>query len=413
MSVVDTSSVPSMRPRIFLGIAVVLLLVLLAVLVGMFYNLIKPTGLPGGTQGIDGMVWVRSMYGFGPTQDEQLRQPSSVAIAPNGDVYATDPMRARIMIFRADGTFRRLLHTGAGGTEEGQFIRPESIDIDESGDVYIADSWAGKIIVFDAEGGYSREWPVETQARGVHVSDGKVYVLDVGKVLVFDSQGEELGAFGSRGPAPGQIDAYQGVVQNNGVVYVAESFNKRLQAFDESGTVLWTVPDGTAARPGPRASATRTPSASASDAAPGHRWDLPQDLTVDARNRLVVVDAFQFEIAVVDPKTGKVQARYGEYGREEGQFFYPTSIDYDPVRDWFAVADTNNGRIQIVRIPDSANPGAATAWRAASSPFRYLAVPGLLFFMALGLGAWSARKLWRAGDDADPIGSSLAEDSDR
>lgn len=405
---------PSLRPRLFLGVAVVLLLILLAVLVGVFYNLIKPTGLPGGTQGIDGMVWVRSMYGFGPTQDEQLRQPSSVAIAPNGDVYATDPMRARIMIFRADGTFRRLLHTGAGGTEEGQFIRPESIDIDENGDIYVADSWAGKVIVFDAEGSYSREWPVETQARGVHVSDGKVYVLDVGKVLVFDTQGEELGSFGTRGPAPGQIDAYQGVVQKNGVVYVAESFNKRLQAFDESGTVLWTVPDGVAARPGPRASATRTPSASASDAVPGHRWDLPQDITVDARNRLVVVDAFQFEIAVVDPKTGKVQARYGEYGREEGQFFYPTSIDYDPVRDWFAVADTNNGRIQIVRIPDSANPGAATAWRAASSPFRYLAVPGVLLFVALGLGAWAARKLWRAGDDQNHlIESSLADNSDR
>ena len=411
MSAVEPSS-SSLRPRIFLGTAVVLLLVLLAVLVVMFYNLIKPTGMPGGTQGIDGMVWVRSMYGFGPTQDEQLRQPSSVAIAPNGDVYATDPMRARIMIFRADGTFRRLLHTGAGGTEEGQFIRPESIDIDDTGDVYIADSWAGKIIVFDAEGTYSREWPIETQARGVHVSDGKVFVLDVGKVLVFDTRGEELGAFGSRGPAPGQIDAYQGVVQKNGVVYVAESFNKRLQAFDESGTVLWTVPDGIAARPGPRASTTRTPSASASEASPGHRWDLPQDLTVDARNRLVVVDAFQFEIAVVDPKTGTVQARYGEYGREEGQFFYPTSIDYDPVRDWFAVADTNNGRIQIVRIPDSANPGAATAWRATSSPFRYLAVPGLLFFIALGLGAWSARKLWR-GAVSQPSEALLTEDSDR
>jgi sugar lactone lactonase YvrE len=343
------------------------------------------------------------MYGFGPTNDEQLRLPSSVAIAPNGDVYATDPMRARIMIFRADGTFRRLLHTGAGGTEEGQFIRPESIDIDENGDVYIADSWADKIIVFDSEGSYSREWPVQDQARGVHVSDDKVFVLDAGRVLVFDTQGRELAAFGTRGPGPGQIDAYQGVVQSNGVIYVAESFNKRLQAFEESGNVLWTVPDGSAPRPGPRASTTRTPSASASDAVPDHRWDLPQDLTVDARNRLVVVDAFQFQIVVVDPKTGKALARYGEYGPEEGQFFYPTSIDYDPVRDWFAVADTNNGRIQIVRIPDSANPGAATAWRAVSSPFRYLAIPGLLLFVALGLGAWSARKLWGRADSAEEV----------
>lgn len=384
----------SRRPRILLGIAVALLVVLLIALVVVFYNLLRPAGLPVGAQGIDRLVWVRSMYGFGPTADEQLRQPSSVAVAPNGDIYATDPMRARIMIFRSDGTFKRLLHTGAGGTEEGMFIRPESIDIDENGDVYIADSWAGKVIVFDADGEYSREWPVESQARGVSVADGRVYVLDAGRVLVFTTQGEKLGAFGSRGPEPGQIDAYQGIIARDGVIFITEPFNKRLQAFDESGTVVWTVPGGVASRPGPRAATTSTPSGSASEAVPDHRWDLPQDLVFDGRGRLVVVDAFQFELAVVDPRNGTVQARFGQFGREEGQFYYPTSVDYDPARDWFVIADTNNNRIQIVRIPDSANPSPAAAWRALSSPFRYLAVPGVLLLVALGAGLWASRRIW-------------------
>ncbi len=383
-----------LRPRVLLTIAIVLLLAILLALVVVFYNLIKPTGLPGGTQGIDGMVWVRSMYGFGPTEDEQLRQPSSVAIAPNGDIYATDPMRARVMIFRSDGTFRRLLHTAGGGTEKGMFIRPEAIDIDDAGDVYIADSWAGKIIVFDSQGRYSREWPVEGQARGVGIADGRVYVLDIGRVLIYSREGEKLAAFGARGNMPGQIDAYQGITARKGVIYVADSLNKRLQAFDESGSVLWTVPGGPASRSGPRPSEAPTDSSSASEAVPDHRWDLPQDLVFDGHNRLVVADAFQFELTVVDPRSGKAQARFGEYGREEGQFYYPTSIAYDPVRDWFAVADTNNNRIQIVRIPDSANPSAAVGWRAISSPFRYLAIPALLLLAAIILGLWSSRRLW-------------------
>ncbi len=384
------------RARVVLAVAIILLLALLVALVVVFMNLIKPAGLPQGEQAADKLRWERSMYGFGPSPDEQLLLPSSVAIAPNGDVYATDPMRARVMVFRPDGTFRRLLHTGAGGTGKGQFIRPEAIDIDREGDVYIADSWANKIIVFDAAGRYVREWPVDVQARGVGVTDDRVYVLDVGKVLVFDKQGNRLSAFGERGPAPGQIDAYQGITGRDGFIYVAEPFNKRISVFTEKGDIEWVVPSGRAKRSGPSREATGTDS-SASDAVPGHRWDLPQDLVFDAAGRLIVVDAFRFEIAVVDPKTGKAQAVFGEFGRNEGQFYYPTSIDYDPARDWFAVADTNNNRIQIVRIPGSANPGAAALWRASSSPYRYLAVPFMLMLLAIALGLWSVRGGLRRG----------------
>lgn len=379
------------RARVILATAIFILLALLAGLVYLFYTLIRPAGIPRSDTTVDKLVWVRSMYGFGPAKDQQLRAPSSVAIAPNGDIYATDPMRARIMVFRSDGTFKRLLHTAGGGTRKGMFIRPESIDIDESGDVYIADSWANKIIVFDSEGAFAREWPTDTQARGVACADGKVYVLGAGRVYVFDSRGRAISAFGARGPMPGQVDAYQGITARNGTVYVAESLNKRLQAFSESGTIEWTAPDGPAGRRGPTnqsAPDTRPAPVSSIDV----QWDLPQDIVFDGRGRIVVIDAFRFEFVVVDPETGAPLEKYGEFGRQDGQMFYPTSVDYDPVRDWFVVADTNNDRVQIFRLPKSSDQSGAVVWRALASPYRYLAIPVGLTLCALLLGAWMVRR---------------------
>lgn len=383
------------RTRAVLTIAVVLLSALLIGLLVFFFRLLEPQKFDYTPADSTEMRWVRSLYGFGPSADEQLKSPSSVAIAPNGDIYVTEPVRSRVMVFRPDGTFRTLLHTGAGGAGAGEFARPESIDIAENGEVYIADSWAAKIIVFDADGEFLREWPVEEQARGVAVVEDRVYVLDVGRVLVYDTRGEQLASFGTRGPGTGQIDAYQGITARDGQVYIADSFNKRLQSYTESGTLTWAMPDAAAARSGPSNVATTTGDGSGSGAVSDYRWDLPQDVIFDGSGRLIVIDAFRFEIAVVDPETGVVQASYGEFGRLDGQFFYPTSIAYDAERDWFAVADTQNNRVQIVRIPGSASSVVAPVWRAASSPYRHLLIPALLIVSAVLISFVTGRRLVR------------------
>lgn len=397
------------RQRLLLTIAMFLLVSMLVVLIGMLLRLLTPMGEVADAEQTE-IEWVRSMYGFGPAADQQLQSPSSVAIAPNGDVYATDPIRARVMIFRPDGTFRKLLHTGGGGTGRGMFIRPESIDVDDNGDVYIADSWAKKVIVFDADGKFSREWQVASQARGVTVDGDRVYVLDQGVVLIFEKDGTFVGSFGSRGTGPGQIDAYQGIAARDGLIYVADSFNKRLQSFTESGTNEWIMPVGDLSRTGPKRMTAKVGDGSGSEALPNHRWDLPQDLVFDAAGRLIVVDAFNFELAVVDPGTGRVNQAFGEFGRLDGQFFYPTSVDYDPVRDWFVVADTQNNRIQIVRIPGSGAPSAALAWRALASPYRYLAIPGLMVLVAAVIGTiWGRRIMALHGLEKDKTGLTLNE----
>ena len=403
-------TVSSNRTRFVLASVLVLLVALLIALIAIFANLLRPAGLPDSASSgaSNGVQWVRSLYGFGPAADEQLLSPSSVAIAPNGDIYATDPVRARIMVFRPDGIFSRLLHTGAGGRGKGQFVRPESLSIADNGDVYIADSWAKKIIVFDSHGAYLREWPVDSMARGVFVTGGRVYVLDVGHIIVFSTAGKRIASFGTRGTKPGQIDAYQGIVARNGRTFIADSYNKRLQSFTESGSVLWAVPRRSATRSGPD---TRTASGdgSGSGALADHAWDLPQDLVFDGRGRLIVVDAFAFEIAAVDPATGKVLASYGEFGREDGQFFYPTSIAYDARRDWFAVADTQNNRVQIVRIPGSGAIDSSALWRAASSPYRYLVAPALVLLLAIVFATWTGFRMLKVKNNTEQALSAHEE----
>lgn len=346
------------------------IVILLAVLIIMSLLLVK-TVTPPGVQMIEesGMKWVRSIYGFGSSAEEQFAHPYSVAVGSNGDIYATDPERSRVLVFERWGDFKRILHTGAGGTEQGMFQRPESIALDEQDNLYIADSWANKVIVFDAQGDYIREWPVPGQPRGIAVDSGEVFVLGPGTVYVYSDSGELLRQFGTRGKKPGQIDAYQGIAVDDGRVYIADSYNRRIQAFDTRGTLAWSAPE--TLTPAPSMGSTVT-----AEEADSVQWDLPQDLTFDGNGNLVVADAFRFQLVVVDPDNGEIIATYGSIGAQDGEFYYPTSVAYDAERDWFVVADTQNQRLQVVRLPGTTDsPLLPSARRIEASPLRYVVPP--------------------------------------
>ncbi len=390
--------------RSLLTLAIAILLAVLVWLLTIFLHVQaeNPLLVP---RTADDMTWVRSLYGFGPAEDEQLASPSSVAVAPDGRVYVTDPIRARVMVFNSSGGFDSLLHTGAGGYLEGQFIRPEAVAVDqENGEVFIADSWAKKVIVFDAAGTFIREMQVDVQARGVWVDDSRVYVLDQGKIIIYTHNGDRLLDFGTRGVRPGQIDAYLGITTDEaGRIYIADAFNKRLQCFDGDGSLIWANPE-TPPAPDPSMEATMTSSETS-----GSVWDLPQDLCFDGAGRLIVVDAFRFELVVVDPSTGEALESYGGFGRYDGQFHYPTSVAYDELHDWFVVADTQNNRAQIVRIPGSKGSVLAPVRRVASSPWRYALLPGSLMLGAAVLAVVSYVKMKRWTGAAIEIDEEIEE----
>jgi len=368
-----------MRNRVAVrSVLIASIVILIAVLIVMTFLLAR-TVAPPGVQMIEesGMTWVRSIYGFGPSADEQFAHPYSVAVGSNGDIYATDPERSRVLVFQRWGDFKRILHTGAGGKEVGMFQRPESIALDSQDNLYIADSWANKVIVFDVDGEYVREWQVSGQPRGIAVSSGEVFVLGPGTVYVYSDTGELLRQFGTRGKKPGQIDAYQGIAVKGDMVYIADSYNRRIQAFDTHGTLAWSAPDTVTPTPSPGSTTTVEEAAEV-------MWDLPQDLTFDGKGNLVVADAFRFQLLTVNPKNGDIIGNYGEIGVQDGEFYYPTSVAYDAARDWFVVADTQNQRLQVVRLPGTTDSSLLpTARRIEASPWRFLALPVICLVLLL------------------------------
>lgn len=393
------------RVRILLGIAIGLLLALLLGLFGVFVKLMTPLGIPknvtAGQQ--QGFEWVKSLYGYGPAKEQQLMNPTAVAIGPNGDIYATDPVRARIMVFSAAGTFKRVIQTAGGGTGPGKFSRPEAIAVDESGNLFVADSWARKVVMLNSSDRFIKEFPAFAQARGIDVKDGKLYILDIGKVVTFDvATAKPLKHYGERGHGPGEIDAYLGIVTDGKTVYIADSYNRRIDAFDaNSGKFLWSQPGGVSK---PSLGITSKEVSSTGG------LQLPQDITIDGNGRLVLVDAFNFDIAVANKKDGKLTAHFGgEPGTVDGQLYYPTSVAYDPSRDWFAVADTGNNRVQIFRIPDSGNNAGAGVRRLMASPYRYLCFPLVILLLTVIAAVIVGRRMRRADEEEDAVAAAESE----
>ena len=83
------------RPLLIL--AIILLSAALAFLAWLFLELqpVPPSELTD--EELQGMEWVRSIYGFGDSADEQLLTPTSVAVGRQGQIYVTDSTHGRIL----------------------------------------------------------------------------------------------------------------------------------------------------------------------------------------------------------------------------------------------------------------------------------------------------------------------------
>ena len=213
--------------------------------------------------------------------------------------------------------------------------------------------------------------------------------MAIGSIAGFALVDPETGApedvIGTRGTAEDQFDTVGGItIAPDGNLFAVDTFNNRVVGLNPEGERLWTVQTG---HPGNDVSVTGAAemNASRTTTAPAS-LQLPADVCVDGNGRVVVIDSFDFSIAVFDPEDGEFLAKYGAFGSQDGQFRYPTSISYDPARDWFVVADTGNARVQIIRIPDSAPFNlAAAARRSLSGPLRACCAPLAILLILLVL----------------------------
>jgi hypothetical protein len=183
--------------------------------------------------------------------------------------------------------------------------------------------------------------------------DGDVYVLTFGPIVHLTNQGELVKEVGTRGFAEGQFDFPRAAVAV-GVnrLVVADTNNTRLQQVEVSGELTATV-EWVLGEP-PRVQDD-----------PGTRFRVPSGVTLDERGRVVVLDGFRHVIEMIDPETLETISDFGgeREGSGDGRFGLPTGITR-LYGDTYAITDTYNDRVQIVRLiaPEDMGPLALYPW---------------------------------------------------
>lgn len=185
---------------------------------------------------------------------------------------------------------------GLTGTENGQFNAVRDIAIAPDGTIYAADSLNHRIQHFTANGEFINSW----------------------------------GSYGSvdAGDAPaGTFNEPWGIaVGQDGSVYVADTWNYRIQKFTADGKfiTMWGSP-GTA---------------DANDTFWG-----PRGIVVDSKGHVLITDTGNNRVVVFD-ENGQYITQFGVTGYEPGEFYEPVGLAVDS-SDWLYVADTWNQRIQV------------------------------------------------------------------
>jgi len=376
------------RARRALTLAMIILILLLGLSSYLLFRALrvpKPVTAGGKPASTGGVEWVRSIYGTSNRPQDFFGQTQAAVPAGNGSILVTDADRkTSIMRFGADG---RYLGSLQSSTASMPLSAPSRIAVGPDGLVYACETALDRIHVLRPDGSDGGSFSIPKPVS-IAVSEDRIAVGSLSGFAVLDKQGKPLGVIGSRGKGPDQFDYVHGIALGpDGSIYVSDSYNNRLSAYEPDGKQRWIIRTGAPANSAQIDNNLLQSTAPTDTVLKGNdALQLPLGLTVDGAGRVVVIDMYDCTLSVFDPKTGKFIAKYGDYGADDGQFFYPVSVSYDSGRDWFTVADGFNRRVQIVRIPGSSSAVggvAAGVGRALAGPWRACAFPLLLLLIAV------------------------------
>jgi hypothetical protein len=175
----------------------------------------------------------------------ELNGPNGVAVDSGGNVYVVDYSNNRVEKFSSTGLFEGTwgkavdattggdicslvsgdtCQAGAVGALAGQMNQPIGIATGSGGSVYVADSSNHRIQKFDSAGTFDRTW-----GKGVNATNPSN--------LCTAASGDTCQAGGKTTALGGEMNTPAGVTTDSaGNVYVADTFNNRIQKFDSSGT---------------------------------------------------------------------------------------------------------------------------------------------------------------------------------
>jgi cbb3-type cytochrome oxidase subunit 3 len=372
--------------------AVLVFLILLLLITSLFLlNLMVPRGdIATGLDAAD-VTWIRSIYGTGPEPEHQLVTPAAVAFMQNGNlaVPIVTENQANIVEFTNSGQYVRWF-AGPEGTDY-RLTYPTGIAIGDDGSQYYIQGPKDMITSLTPDGKQGRWMVMMEGPSAIASSKDRVAVGGRGGFAILTINGEILFQKGYQGTADDAFDLVGGITfDTEGNIYVVDTYNNRISKYLADGTRQWIVNTGNPGNAAPAGDEQPRVSKSEYPA----NMQLPNTCVIDGNNRLIVIDPLDFSIAAFNTDDGSFIAKYGTFGVEDGKFSYPSGIDYDPRTDYFAVADTGNNRVQLIRIPGSGGTGlAGELFRTLSGPARACCFPLLLLILlAIIYGLFKIRK---------------------
>ncbi len=323
-----------------------------------------------------GAVTYAGQWGGSGVAQGQFNGPFGIASDAAGNVYVADTFDYRVQKFDANGNFLRAwgkdvkvggvtgyevclaadtCKAGVNGSGDGEFNLPHGIVVDAAGNVYVADTYNSRIQKFDSDGNYLGQWGSGgavagqfNRPMGLAVDGaGNLYVAEVvnNRVQKFSGAGTFLAAWGYNVVVGGGInfeictpaDTCQAGSSSTGnggftnpyggavfgaTVYVADTFNHRVQTFDLNGGYVNTW---------------------GSEGSGNGLFSRPYSITADAAGNLYVAEGANNRIQKFDG-SGAYLGQWGSLGAANGQFDLPTGVATSGASVY--VIEYNNDRVQ-------------------------------------------------------------------
>jgi len=151
---------------------------------------------------------------------------------------------------------------------------------------------------------------------------------------VFDADGNYVTQFGSEGLEPGQFDEPVGIaIDSNNMVYVADTWNQRVQTFQASA-------DGM----------TFTPLKQWDVAAwYGQSLDNKPFIAVDNKGHVFITDPEGYRV-IEYATDGKLIQTWGDFGNTNSTFGIAAGVAVDPAGNIW-VTDAGNNRVMKFTLP--------------------------------------------------------------
>jgi DNA-binding beta-propeller fold protein YncE len=257
----------------------------------------------------------------------KMGAPSSVAFDARGHMLVFNRGEHPLMEFDGQGVFVRSFG-------EGRYVRPHGMRVDPEGNIWMTDvnghtvtkmSAGGDVLLTLGTRGQPGSWDEAAGTRLLYEPadigfgpGGDVFIVQghgrgEGRVLRFDKSGRFLKSWGGKGSAPGQFDQPHAIlIDRQGVVYVADRENLRVQIFDTDGRFIksWKFAG------------------------------LPCGLLVGPDQQMYLATGFSGQILKLDAN-GKAVAAMGQPGKALGEFGEAHYLAIAPSGDLY-VADTIN-----------------------------------------------------------------------